>query len=143
MKIWFDLKKKSLCAAIDTADTPYLRKLLLTNFFTKHQCQKCSSRKTHQKSWNTGIAASHRKYSFSKLNKKVGQNRKKHDSNFGKLRQHEEKSVRLTKVSLFLQSSIINVTRNAPEKFNYRYYCITMKTLDYISKLDSPEKYDN
>ena len=39
------------------------------------------------------------------------------------------------KDSFFLQLSIVNVKRNTPEKFDYRYYCITMKVFqDYIIK---------
>ena len=34
----------------------------------QHQWQNCSSSKTHQKSWNTGIVASYHHKSFSKLN---------------------------------------------------------------------------
>ena len=64
--------------------------------------------------------------------RKLDRTEKKHDSNFGNLR--TKKSQFVSEKKGFVFSATVNVKRNAPEKFDYRYYCITMKVLqDYVT----------
>ena len=75
MKIWFDFKKK-LRAAILTADTPHLRKLLLNCFTVASMTKLQFKQNTSEKLDYTGIVASRGSESFSRLNQKIGQNKK-------------------------------------------------------------------
>ena len=80
MKIYFNFLEKKLCAAIATAETPCLRKLLLTNYFTVASMTKMQFKQNTSEKLDYRYCCishlTHRNESFSRLNQKVGQNRK-------------------------------------------------------------------
>ena len=101
MKTWFNFLQNFLCVAIVTADTPDLRKLLLLKCFTVALMTKMQFKQNTSKKLDFRIVASHRNDSFSRLNWKVGQNKKKHDSNCCKLRTRKSRFFKKKMVSFF------------------------------------------